>query len=216
MSLFLPSITISVKQRAYFIRKHEFCTRKMGKEYYLYQKPQNEWIKSAALFLFNPIKNIFWDCIVLLIGSFAFFLCKNINKELNDQIKFKMKAHTYLRVFLILIPQILINLVGVLSFGLFSHRCNIISGDLERWSTGTTKEDLLKRSRNSRNYLSGYLAPCEQPIAILKENIEGGSFFQLIREENQRALFSILLENHDFAKSVSKDRWEKDHKPFLS
>lgn len=149
-------------------------------------------------------------------GIFAFFVCKDIGKKLRDQVNFKMRAHTYLRVFLILIPQILINLAGVLSFGLLSHRCNIISGDLERWSTGTSKEDLLNRSRNSRDYLSGYLALCEQPIAILKENIDGGSFFQLIREENQRAVFSILRTKKDLARNVSPDKWESVHKPSLS
>lgn len=81
MSLFLPSITISVKENVGtydrpWLYKHGFCTRKMGKEYYLYQKPEDEWIKSVLLLVSNPINNIFCNCIVLLVESLPFLFVR--------------------------------------------------------------------------------------------------------------------------------------------
>jgi len=145
----------------------------------------------------------------------------NLGEKLQLQTELKMKSFTYFKSLGVLIPQIFINLTGALSFGLLSHRCNLASGDLERWASGTTKEDLLTKSRNYRIYEREYIAPCEQPLAILKEGYKDTSgsvsFSDVTRaDDSRRWVYSILATRDNFAPHINSKTWNSGFKDQVS
>lgn len=217
------SITINVKypelsakgaQVPFYIGK-KFCVREVDSDVYLQQMPKDEWLKSGLLLVGNIVHNVFFKCIGVVIITFFSSLGVKFNDKTKDKAFNMWKGQSPLRSLIILMPQILINLAGVLTLGFLSYRLNWISGDLERWAVGDSRDDLINITRNARIARKDYLAPCEQPITILSNGISLDTqkpfplFEAISNNEGRRQVFSILYNSSDSRKNVTINEWKE-------
>ncbi len=185
---------LAQKNEATFKVSLDFAARKVGNEIYLYGIEKCnaliEWVKAIGMIFANIIHTIFYKIGFLL-------MCGEGLKKLVP-----------LRALAIIVPQFLVNLSSILTFGLFSTWLNRISGDLERWSFGVSKESLVFTVLNKRLKENVYAAPCQQPKCIIQnftkeENVD---MQDVIPEHQWRSILPMLINQSYFEKCIPMDK----------
>jgi len=194
------------------VLKHTFAVRKLEGDFVVHGNPGGEWIKSIIFSYAYVLKNIFDNCMLVLLTCALAKMGVVLDPLFTEQSVNMLKGGSPLRSLIVLIPQLLVNIAAVLTFGVFSYYLNWISGDLERWALGDSRVDLLRVTRNARCARKRYLAPCEQPIAILKKEYTPKkltfSFKEVVREDDRRQVFSCLSRDDDFPYNIKPHIWK--------
>jgi len=182
------------KSEARYTAILNFSARKVGDELYLYGMEKCnaliEWVKSIGMMFANIIHTIFFK----IANSLAD--CKKVRKL----VPFRALA--------ILVPQFLVNLVSVLTFGLFSTQLNRISGDLERWSFGVSKKSLTFDVLNRRLKDNSHAAPCQQPKCVITLSLTKESFDmqEVIPNHQWRSLLPMPIHQTYFEKCIPSNK----------
>ena len=181
---------LAQKNEATFKVSLDFAARRVGNEIYLYGIEKCnaliEWVKAIGMIFANIIHTIVYKIGFLLLWGKG------------------LKKLVPLRALAIFVPQFLVNLSSILTFGLFSTWFNRISGDLERWCFGVSKKSLVFTVLNKRLKENIYAAPCQQPKCIIKNFTENKSLDmqEVIPIHQWRSMLPMLIHQSYFEKCI--------------
>lgn len=167
---------------------------------YLATKPLDvfiEWFKSIGIFFGNIYHNLFEKCINVLVIKLLSACGVKFKKDEIDKANLMWECGTPWKALLALIVQIFLNILSILTFGLFTTELNRLSGYVEMKTLGDEgSEFTLERRQMEKKYL----APCQQPFAILRKGSKVNAstcntpinLFELISEDQKRKVRSKL------------------------
>lgn len=110
-----------------------------------------------------------------------------------------------------LVVQFVLNLLSALTFGVFSHHFNHLSGDIERWISGDTHEEINSETRNRRSDRSSMVARCQQPLFVIDKLYKGSIEVSEMGTTNKiKACLQKIIKTQIAYISLSNVEYEED------
>ncbi|MCH9621885.1 MAG: hypothetical protein S4CHLAM20_13160 [Chlamydiia bacterium] len=163
---------IDLSKRIYRL---EFEVQKFNRRYLLYEKVENkisEWLKSMGLLFWNLVHNIVYKYIMPLSVVLLDALGAKIPVKFHSKCQAIIQRNTCFKALLIIIPQFLLYLASILSFGLFSPQLNRCAGILEWWANDGAMQSFENKTLSERLDNAEWAASCQQPNFIANSDFD--------------------------------------------
>ena len=152
---------------------------KIGDQIYIYKYASNTindkmfmWTVSLIFSVCSIFHNIFIKCIKVLIIKLFSAMGVKFQPLIKDNADRMWKAGSPWKALLVIIPQLVLGILAVLTFGLLSTDLNRYIGVLESWSLGITQEMMETQSWQKRVKTHDFIAPCQQPLFPVKKGTQ--------------------------------------------
>lgn len=169
------------------------------------------WSVSPLLFVGNLVHNVFIKCLFVLLVTLFSTLLQIESGYYRDKSFTMLSEFSPIKALLITVPQMMLNCIAFFAFGFGSKTWNRLGGRLERWAVGDTEKEVDRYSLARRCNLKFYLAPCQQPICVLKEGVELPDnhelkIHQAISSYALRFFLPQFMTNGRCIKAISEDK----------
>ncbi len=154
---------------------------------YIYAKGRTkdiplEWIKSVGMLIGNIVWNLLINCIGILVLKLLVVCGVRFESEFAKAINRMWDSGTPWKSLIALVIQIVINLLSIISLGLFSTELNRVSGYVEMKTLGDERSEL---TRGKRFYNKSYFARCQQPFFKI---LEGKKIDLTLKDESMNII----------------------------
>ncbi len=191
-----------------------FAVRSYEGRQYLYNvtRPLDvivEWVKSIGIFLGNIFHNIFVKCINVLGIKLLSACGVPFKKDVMDKANRMWSCGTPWKALIALVVQIFLNILSIITLGLFTTELNRLSGYVEMKTLG---DENSAYSLERRQKEKDYFAPCQQPFALIQSSSLQSStsqdpinLFSLISSDQKR---KVARQLDNFKNQKSKEEFQ--------